>query len=167
MRLAIAGLVALGTAPAIGQTHAGAPAEISGDWTIGEVIGAPPMFLEVPGMEALLGRKVLIGDTLQLWDVFSGKITSAQKKTVLLRDYIALPIGAFPREIAEADHRFDIFELGTTECQSHGKKLDGCPVIAIGHDLDADQIGLITVPFGFAAFEPKTTGLKGRSEPFK
>lgn len=167
-RLLVAGFIVGAAASANGQTlQTRAPAEISGEWTIGDVIGTQPMFLEVPRMEALLGRKVVIGDTLELWDIYSGKITSFQKRTVLLRDYISLPIGALPREIAEADHRFDIYELGTIECRSHETKLDACPVIAIGHDLDADQIGLITLPFGFAAFEPMVNGLKGRSETFK
>ena len=148
-----AAICAAGAAPAFGQVAVEAPREITGEWTIGEVIGTQPMLLEVSSMAGLLGRKVDIGKTLRLWELFEGTVTSARKQSMLLRDMIALPIGASPREIDEANHRFDIFEVGTTDCRYHGKSADACPVFVIGHDLDTDQVGLITFPFGFAAFE--------------
>ena len=150
--LVAAGLCAAVAAPAFGQAGE-APAEIAGEWTIGEAIGTQPMLLEVPSMAALVGRKVEVGKTLRLWELFEGTISSLRKRSVLLRDVVELPVGASTREIDEANHRFEIFEIGTTDCRSHGKTLDGCPVFLIGHDLDADQVGLVTFPFGFAAFE--------------
>ncbi len=131
------------------------PLEITGFWSIQETIGTQPMLLEVPSMEALLGRDVEIGRTLRLWDVFEGTVASYREDHMLFRSLLDYPVGALPREIALGNHHFDIYEIGTTDCKSHGKPLADCPVFVIGHDLDTDQVGLVTLPFGFAAFKPR------------
>ena len=123
------------------------------------------MLLEVPGMAALVGRDVALGERFRLWDLVEGRVASYFKQTGLFRELAAYPVGATPREIAEGNHRFDFYQIGLSGCRYHGKPVEACPVFVIGHDLDTDQIGLVTFPFGFAVFERRAASPAASTPP--
>ena len=131
------------------------PAELQGSWVIRSATGEQPLLLETKTIHDLVGRRVTVGKHLQLWDIFDGTVIGFAETKGTLLDYLKVKSGEAPTDLPDGDRTFVFYEIGVSDCTSHGKRLQGgCFSFTLARDPANGEVGLVTYPGGLALFGP-------------